>query len=46
YIDPERIWLNPDCGYAPGMRMPFPRDVAFAKVKSMVDAAAILRREY
>jgi len=46
HIEPERIWLNPDCGFAPGMYRTFPRDVAFAKLKSMTRAADILRKEY
>ena len=46
HIDPERIWLNPDCGFAPGMYRTFPRDVAFAKLKSMTKAAEILRKEF
>ena len=45
-IEPERIWLNPDCGFAPGMFRDFPREVAFAKLRSMVKAAEILRAEY
>jgi len=40
YVSPDRVILAPDCG------MKFlPRDVAFGKLKAMVDAAAILRRE-
>jgi 5-methyltetrahydropteroyltriglutamate--homocysteine methyltransferase len=46
HIDAERIWLNPDCGFAPGMFRTFPRDVAFAKLKSMTKAAEMLRKEY
>jgi 5-methyltetrahydropteroyltriglutamate--homocysteine methyltransferase len=46
HIEPERIWLNPDCGFAPGMFRTFPRDVAFAKLRSMTKAAQILREEY
>ena len=46
HIEPERIWLNPDCGFAPGMFRTFPRDVAFAKLRSMTKAAEVLRREY
>ena len=46
HIEPERIWLNPDCGFAPGMFRTFPRDVAFAKLKSMTKAAEMLRKEY
>ena len=45
-IEPERIWLNPDCGFAPGMYRAFPREVAFAKLKSMTTAAEMLRKEY
>ena len=45
-IDPERIWLNPDCGFAPGMYRTFPRDVAFAKLRSMTRAAEMLRKEF
>ena len=46
HIEPERVWLNPDCGFAPGMFRTFPRDVAFAKLKSMTAAAKILRKKY
>jgi 5-methyltetrahydropteroyltriglutamate--homocysteine methyltransferase len=46
HIEPERIWLNPDCGFAPGMFRTFPRDIAFAKLKSMTKAADMLRKEY
>lgn len=45
-IEPERIWLNPDCGFAPGMFRAFPREVAFAKLRSMVKAAEALRKEF
>ncbi len=46
HIDPERIWLNPDCGFAPGMYRTFPRQVAFAKLKAMTAAAELLRKKY
>lgn len=46
HIDPERIWLNPDCGFAPGMFRTFPRETAFAKLRSMTKAAEILRKEH
>jgi 5-methyltetrahydropteroyltriglutamate--homocysteine methyltransferase len=45
-IEPERVWLNPDCGFAPGMFRAFPTDVAFAKLRSMTKAAEMLRKEY
>jgi len=41
HIPPERVILAPDCG----MKY-LPRDVAQGKLKSMVEAARILRREY
>jgi 5-methyltetrahydropteroyltriglutamate--homocysteine methyltransferase len=40
YVSADRIILAPDCG----MKY-LPRDVAFGKLKAMVDAAAILRSE-
>ena len=40
YMAPERIVVAPDCG----MKY-LPRDVAFAKLKAMVDGAAIVRAE-
>jgi 5-methyltetrahydropteroyltriglutamate--homocysteine methyltransferase len=43
FIDPEKIWLNPDCGFAPGMFRTFPRDTAFAKRRAMTTAANMLR---
>lgn len=45
-IEPDRVWLNPDCGFAPGMFRAFPTEVAFAKLKSMTKAAEMLRKEY
>src|SRR5262249_3051107 len=41
YVDSSRIVLAPDCG----MKY-LPRDVAFAKLRSMVAAAAMLRAEF
>jgi 5-methyltetrahydropteroyltriglutamate--homocysteine methyltransferase len=41
HIAPERVILAPDCG----MKY-LPRDVAQGKLKSMVEAARVLRREY
>jgi len=46
YVDPTKIWLNPDCGFAPGMYRAFPRAVALEKLKIMVKAAEVLRRRY
>ena len=40
YMSPDRLIPAPDCG----MKY-LPRDVAFGKLKAMVDGAAIVRRE-
>ena len=41
YVSPERVMIATDCG----MKY-LPRDLAFAKMRSMVEGAAILRAEY
>jgi 5-methyltetrahydropteroyltriglutamate--homocysteine methyltransferase len=40
YVRPEDVIIAPDCG----MKY-LPRDVAFGKMRAMVDAAKILRQE-
>jgi 5-methyltetrahydropteroyltriglutamate--homocysteine methyltransferase len=40
YVAPERLIVAPDCGLKY-----LPRDVAFAKIKAMVEGAALVRRE-
>ncbi|MDY6774872.1 MAG: methionine synthase [Halobacteria archaeon] len=40
-VPPEDLWVNPDCG----VKL-LPRDVAYQKMKNMVDAADELREEY
>jgi 5-methyltetrahydropteroyltriglutamate--homocysteine methyltransferase len=40
YVPAERIVVAPDCGFKY-----LPRDVAFAKMRAMVDGAGIVRRE-
>jgi 5-methyltetrahydropteroyltriglutamate--homocysteine methyltransferase len=40
YIDPKRLVIAPDCG----MKY-LPHDVAFGKMKAMVEGASIVRRE-
>jgi 5-methyltetrahydropteroyltriglutamate--homocysteine methyltransferase len=43
----DRIWLNPDCGFASGRDWPVAtREVALAKLQSMVQAAVLLKRKY
>jgi 5-methyltetrahydropteroyltriglutamate--homocysteine methyltransferase len=38
WLDPEQVWLAPDCGL-----MTIGRDLAHAKLKVMVEAASRLR---
>ena len=45
-LEPRQIWLNPDCGFSPGMFRRFERRIAFSKLRSMVEAAKILRSRY
>ncbi len=46
YLSPERIILNPDCGFAPGAQAEVPLDEAYLKLKNEVKAAQILRAKY
>lgn len=46
YLRPEQIWLNPDCGFAPGSAADIPINEAYAKLKNEAAAAAILRDKY
>ncbi len=43
YLAPERITLNPDCGFAPGSAAAVSLDEAYQKLRNEVAAAAILR---
>ena len=43
YITPDRITLNPDCGFSPSSVNPMDLDEAYKKLKSMCAAADILR---
>jgi 5-methyltetrahydropteroyltriglutamate--homocysteine methyltransferase len=43
YVAPERITLNPDCGFAPGKDHEIPLEEAYAKLKNEVLAARRLR---
>lgn len=46
HIDGERVWLNPDCGFAPGSAADIPVDEAYAKLRAEAGAAALLRERY
>ena len=46
YIAPERIVLNPDCGFAPGSGAEVSLDEVYQKLCNEVAAARILRERY
>ena len=46
YIDPQRITLNPDCGFAPGSAAIVSLDEVYTKLKNEVEAARRLREKY
>ena len=45
FLAPERITLNPDCGFAPGSGAVVSLDEAYCKPGNEVAAARILRAE-
>jgi 5-methyltetrahydropteroyltriglutamate--homocysteine methyltransferase len=46
HIPPERLTLNPDCGFAPGSRNPMNLDEAYEKLRAMCLGAMLLRERY
>ena len=46
YVAPERITLNPDCGFAPGSGAKISLDEVYQKLKNEADAAQRLRDKY
>jgi 5-methyltetrahydropteroyltriglutamate--homocysteine methyltransferase len=47
YFDPEKIYLNPDCGFGTfAERCVNTPEVAYRKLQAIGEAAAMLRREY
>jgi 5-methyltetrahydropteroyltriglutamate--homocysteine methyltransferase len=46
YLRPNQVWLNPDCGFAPGSAADIPIDEAYTKLKNETAAALILRAKY
>lgn len=46
YLAPERITLNPDCGFAPGSAANVSIDEVYQKLKNEVEAANRLRASY
>jgi 5-methyltetrahydropteroyltriglutamate--homocysteine methyltransferase len=43
YLPPERLSLNPDCGFAPSGTNPIPLDEPYRKLKALAQAAQQLR---
>ena len=47
FLPPEKVWLNPDCGFATFAKRPLnPYPIIQKKLKNMVAAAQILRERY
>lgn len=46
FLAPERITLNPDCGFAPGSAAVVSIDEVYQKIKNEVEAARRLREKY
>ncbi len=46
YVDPSRITLNPDCGFAPGSGANVSLDEVYIKLKNEAEAATRLRQHY
>ncbi|MBM3934043.1 MAG: cobalamin-independent methionine synthase II family protein [SAR202 cluster bacterium] len=46
YVEPQRISLNPDCGFAPGLGIPMDLDEPYQKLKNEAEAARRLREKY
>lgn len=46
YVEPARITLVPDCGFAPGSAHDIPLEEAYQKLCAMTDAARILRARF
>ena len=46
HVAPGRVWLNPDCGFAPGKDHAVPWEEAYLKLKNLGEAGRRLREEY
>jgi 5-methyltetrahydropteroyltriglutamate--homocysteine methyltransferase len=46
HLPPERLELNPDCGFAPGNAADIPLDEAYAKLVNEAEAARRLRERF
>jgi 5-methyltetrahydropteroyltriglutamate--homocysteine methyltransferase len=46
YVAPDKITLNPDCGFSPSSQNPMDIDEAYLKLRAMSDGAALLRERH
>ena len=46
YVDAERLSLNPDCGFAPGISIDMPLEEPYMKLKNEAEASRRLRERY
>jgi 5-methyltetrahydropteroyltriglutamate--homocysteine methyltransferase len=46
YVEPSRLVLHPDCGFAPSVQNPMDLDEAYEKLRAMCAAAARLRARH
>jgi len=46
YIEPNQVWLNPDCGFAPGSTNPIPLTECYRKLKCLSEVALMMREEF
>jgi 5-methyltetrahydropteroyltriglutamate--homocysteine methyltransferase len=46
HVGRERVWLNPDCGFAPGSAADIPIDEAYLKLRNEAAAARLLRERH
>jgi 5-methyltetrahydropteroyltriglutamate--homocysteine methyltransferase len=46
HLPPQRITLNPDCGFAPGSAARVSIDEVYQKLKNEVEAARRLRHDF
>ena len=46
HVDPGRLSLNPDCGFAPGLAIDMPLEEPYLKLRNEAEAAARLRDRY
>src|SRR5438105_1627730 len=43
HVATQRLWLNPDCGFAPGKDHEIPLEEAYLKLKNLASGAKLLR---